>query len=251
MSEDDKKPGEGPRILHVVHDNEGKPHIAASISEEQVKQLFMQSKHIAWAPFAKSMGWPVDDRRRYPEFQDWAREKREMIARNQSEEIAESLFSHRPRWHSDVLNTLKEYPEVCDHMMMLLKKRLNDAVTLIKEDNKERVQHVQSKSKKAFKPSFDKEFDNSELLKLASAIKVITESKHKALMIDKWNLSEAEKFTDPEQFEAPNHEDQTWKVLLNDGREVGLDEMRDIVKPWYDVPSQYAEPKAASSLETT
>lgn len=252
MSDDNDDEKQRPiRNLHIVRDAEGRPKVSALLSQEQAKAMFMASQHLEWYPWAKSMGWrPEIERARYPDFPEWAKEKRETIARNQSEEIAEALFSHRPRWHADVLKTMKEYPEVADNMMAIIKKRMNDVIVMINEDEKARVQHVQAQKTGPFIGSFLTHFDNSELVKLSTAIRIVTDAKHKALMTDKWSAAGAEKFTDPTQFEAPLMEDQSWKVQLYDGQTLRPEEMSAMMKSYYDEPEQTID-VTSGDIETT
>lgn len=246
MSDDKTGDGDRPR-LHVVREGQTKNN-PAKISPEQAKQLFMASPHLEWTTWARSMGWRTTTRP-YDEFRDWQREKRDILAREQAESIAEALFSHRGRWHADVLKTLKEYPEASDAMMGIFKKRINDIIATINEDERQKTLAAQSGSK--YESEFQK-IDTGELARLAAGIKIATEAKHKALMLDSWNIRVAESFTDPKQFEAPNLEDQAWRVQLINGQQLDERSMQTLMKTYYDQPGgEVIDATPSDGLETT
>lgn len=238
MSDDENRPPH-PK-LHVVRPDSQRP--PAKISPEQAKAMFMASPHLEWTTWAKSMNWKVSQRP-YDDFPDWQREKRDILAREQAESISEALFSHRGRWHSDVLKTLKEYPEAADAMMGILKKRINDVIGHINDDAKAAATGGQGTAFASIK--------TSELVSLIAGVKIATEAKHKALMIDGWSLKVAESFTDPKQFEAPKLEDQQWKVQLIGGKELDEISMQKLMKSYYDVPGGEIIDATGDGLETT
>ena len=244
-----------PRHLHSVSGNGAGPSSPAVIKRlppEQEKILFMKSNHIEWTPFAKSLGLNPRVEKPLDEFKEWSYEKRMIIAREQSEEVGESLFKHRARWHADVLKTLTEYPETADAMMAILKKRANDIVKTINDDNKKMVQAAQSGE--AFVSEFSK-IKTSELTSLAAGMKLTTEFKHKSLMLDNWSLKDAEMFTDPKQFETQKAEDHGWKLEIvgQNGPIDGL-QLRDMMTQYYDNKPAKAEGEIIDvepPLETT
>lgn len=240
MSDDTKKPPH----LHVVKDA---PKAASKISPEQAKAMFMASPHLEWTTWAKSMGWRPSSRF-YEEFPDWQKEKRDILAREQAESIAEALFSHRGRWHADVLKTLKEYPEAPDAMLGIYKKRINDIIGKINDD--ERAKALAAQTGEPFVSKFD-QIKTSELTSIAAGLRMVTEAKHKALMIDGWNIRVAESFTDPKQFEAPKLEDQQWRVQLIGGQELDETGMQQLMKSYYDVPGGEIIDASGDGLETT
>jgi len=220
--------------------------------KEQEKILYMKSNHIEWTPFAKSMGLNPRIEKPHDEFRDWATEKRLIIAREQSEEVGESLFKHRASWHADVLKTLREYPETADAVMAILKKRTNDIIQTIGDDNKRRVEYANQGKLEDFVPAFSK-IKTSELTSLAVGMKVTTEFKHKALMLDNWSVKDAELFTDPKQFETETAEDQGWKLeVLGQSGPMDAMALRDIMAGFYDnKPVDGTVIDVESPLETT
>lgn len=220
------------------------PAASAKPSPDQIKQLYMASAHIEWTPFARSMGWPSLDSRNGLPIDEWIKQKRDIMAREQAETIAEAVFNHRGRWHQDVLKTLKEYPEANDAMLGILKKRLNDIIATINDDERSRVMAAQGPTGLAnFQSTFSK-IKTGDLLGLAAAIKVCTESKHKALMISDWSFKVAETFSDPKQFgtQSEREKDTEWKVELIGGDTLTHHQMQEFLGRWYDKPTLPHDP---------
>lgn len=213
----------------------GEPSPSAKPSSEQIKQLYMASNHIEWTPFAKSMGWKSLSSRTGLPTEEWVSQKKEIFAREQAETIAEAVFEHRARWHTDVLKTLREYPEANDAMMGILKKRLNDIIATINDDENSRVLAAQTGQVPI---NQFKQIKTSELSSLAVAIKVCTEAKHKALMIDNWSFTVAEQYADPNQFRKDDDKvkNAEWTVKIIGGEKINGREMGKFIGDWYDKP---------------
>ncbi len=208
----------------------------ATPSSDQIRQLYMASPHIEWTPFAVSMGWKSLDSRHGLPIDEWIQQKRDVFAREQAETIAEAVFHHRSRWHQDVLKTLREYPEANDAMLGILKKRLNDIIATINDDARGAVMAAQSGA--AFRSQFQA-IKTGELLALAASIKVCTESKHKALMINEWSFKVAESFADPKQFarESDRVADSEWKLEVIGGEAITNRQMQEFLGNYYDKPA--------------
>lgn len=209
--------------------------VSAKPSPDQIRQLYMASKFVEWTPFAESMGWPTLDSRHGLPIGDWIKEKRDIIAREQAERVAEAVFAHRSRWHTDVLKTLKEYPEANDAMLGLLKRRLNDMIRTVNDDEKGQALSMQTGH--PYEPKFAK-VKNGELMALAAAIKVCTESKHRSLLINDWSFKVAETFSDPRQFGTTEEKiaDMEWKVELIGGENLSHGQLTDFLGRYYDRP---------------
>lgn len=202
-----------------------------------MRQLYMASPHVEWSPFAKSMGWSPTTSRNGLDVTDWIAEKRDLIAREQAETIAEEVFGYRSRWHVDVLKTLKEYPEANDAMLGLLKRRLNDMIRMVNEDD-QAVAAAARVGVDAPPPRFAK-VPAKELASLASAIKICTESKHKSLLIGDWSFRVAETFSDPRQFqeEEAKAADMQWRVNIMGTESMTSSELQAAISRWYDGPA--------------
>lgn len=228
---DDKKK---PRHLRSVKTTD--KIVSAKPSADTVKQLYMASTFIEWTPFAASLGWnEATTRRDYPAA-EWITEKRNVMARAQAENIAEAVFQHRGRWHSDVIKTLREYPEANDALLGILKKRMNDIIGVINDDEKNRVLYAQQGLE--YRSQF-KDIKSSELHSLASAVKTVTESKHRSLLIDNWSFKQAEDFSDPDQFNEADKEmeSQEWKMEIIGGEKMNNKEVGLLISKWYDQPN--------------
>lgn len=242
MGKDDgkKPPGKDKkRPFRVVKTGET---VLAKPSIEQVKQIYMASANLEWIPFAKSMGWdPNSTREQYP-VAEWIYQKKQALAREQSEQISELIFDHRSRWHRDVLKTLRDYPEANDAVLGVLKTRINDMIQIINEDENEKVLAAQRGEK--YDPRFRK-VKTSELLALSAAVKTITESKQRSLLIHDWSVKVAEQFTDPKQFEAEENKmkDVGWKIEVIGGENITSKEMQELMAKYYDKPNQLHSPE--------
>lgn len=239
---DDKQPPSGgrkrSRPFRVVR--AGSPPVKPSST--QMRQLYMASEHIEWSPFCRAMGWdPENDRPK--KHQDWITEKKAILAREQAENIAEMVFNHRSAWHKDVLKTLKEYPAVNDVMLGILKHRINDIIATINDDQRNAVMAAQRGE--VYEPAFRK-IKTAELSQISLAIRTLTESKHKSLMIDDWTVKVAEQFTDPKQFasEGDRQKDMEWKVEVIGGENLTNAQMQDFLGKWFDKPMHNIEPQA-------
>ncbi len=231
---DKKKPKRGKGKIHPfkVVRSEGP---SARPSEDAIRQLYMASKFVEWSPFAKSLQWDPQTSRVHLPVAEWAAEKRQIIAREQAESIADAVFHHSGRWHHDVLRTLKDYPESNDAMHGIIKKRINDIIGVINRDQEQGVLAQQRGER--YEPEFAK-IKTSDLATLAATLKMVTEAKHKSLMINDWSFKVAETFSDPKQFQDEAHRvaDQEWKVQIIGGENLTGREMQALLAKWYDPP---------------
>lgn len=216
----------------------GKPGSTPHPSPPQIEQLYMASVHIEWTPFAKSMGWsPTSSRKGLP-VDDWTKAKRDIIAREQAENLAEMVFNHESRWHQNVLETLEEHPRVHKAMHQVLSRRLSDIMDVLREDDRRELEH-----RRAGLPmeEFQKKFDSiptKDLASLTNALNQNTAAMHKSLMLDTWSYKVAKSYTDPAQFsrEQEKIDHQTWQVTLMGSEKVSMGEMQKFVTQWYDKP---------------
>lgn len=236
MGKDGKKPPTGKdgrrKPFHVVRSDES---VLSKPSLEMVKQLYMASGHLEWIPFAQSMKWdPTTTRDQFP-VADWIHQKKEQLARTQAEQISELVFDHRSRWHREVLKTLRDYPEAVDAALGIIKHRENELIAMINSDMEEK-QRAQIEGREPHL-KFPK-VKTSELLALATAVKVATEAKHKSLLINDWSVKVAEQFTDPKQFEREEEKlkDTEWKIEVIGGENLTTAQMQEFIGRYYDKP---------------
>jgi hypothetical protein len=230
----DPKDGKKKGKFRVVKTGET---VMSKPTPETIKQIFMKSSNLEWIPFAKSMKWdPVESRAQYPECTQWIEEKKQILAREQAEHIAELVFDHRSNWHRNVLKTLREYPEANDAILGIIKKRINGIIKTINADDEGAI--IAAQSGIPYEEKFAK-VKTSELLSLAAAMKVVTESKHRSLLISDWSVKVAEQFTDPKQFEqnAEKLKDTAWTIQVMGAENLTSGDMQNFLSKWYDKPA--------------
>lgn len=192
----------------------------------------MASGHVEWAPFARDMGWPVQPtQRKYP-VGDWVKQKKDQLADEQGQVLASMVFSEKTRWHEEVLKTLKDYPEANNVLLSIIKKRLSDIVRDIRYDE-------QFKGQEGYKPKFD-DVKNKDLLGLAAALKTLTESRHKSLLLDKWSFGLADKHVEESVIDTTEDDDSGWRVEIMGGPKTSA-EMERMLSDWYDKPDVMAD----------
>jgi hypothetical protein len=225
-----------------VSDDSIKRRDPVDIDKEDVQALFNASPYVEWSPFAKSQGWaPQASRNKYP-VHLWIREKKRAIAEAEAEKISQALFDHRSAWHQDVLTTLREYPATNDAMLGILKRRMNDIIEDVNSDVEERKaasQEGRAPFSGGKKRQFDK-WQTDELRALSQAIKSITESKYRSLMLNDWTAKKADEATNPQMLGAPPEEAQAskdeWVVGLVGGQELSTKSVQDLMDRYLDKP---------------
>ncbi len=232
MSDNPTKPPEDPSAskerFRVVREDDS---VTAGLpDEEQRRQLFMASEHVEWTPFAKQMGWnPVNSAQRMPT-SDWSKQKRDILAREQAETIGELVFNHRSRWHQDVLQTLKDHPAAHDAMLNILKRRMNDIIQTINQDDRAAA-HAAAANVEAPAPRFA-QIKSSELATLTVAL-------------NDWSFKVAESFSDPKQFgtEQEKIKNMEWNVRIIGGENVTRTQMQELLSKYYDRPAMPHTPE--------
>lgn len=140
--------------------------------KQLVRERFMASEYIEWTPFAEAQGWnPSRSRSDYP-VAHWIAEKRKILSDVAAERIRDAVFGLNSTWHLEVIRTIREYPELVGRLRRLVEDKILDL-----ENTKDRS---------AISPKV--------LQSLASTVKVLVETAHKALLIDKWSLEQADAF---------------------------------------------------------
>lgn len=200
---------------------------------ERVKELFMKSTYVEWAPFAISIGWnPSASRLKYP-VSEWTREKKHNIATVQAETIGDQIFNHRSQWHKQVLETLSTYPKMVDQMTGICMSKMNVLVEQINHDSQNADKISKGKSKRAFTANC------KDIVSLAQAIDTLVRAKHRSLLIDSWSFKVAETFSEPQQIQGETKRD-TWTVqLVGDSKKIERMNTEDFakhMKAFYDQP---------------
>lgn len=202
---------------------------------DEVKIKYMASAHVDWYKFCEEVGLDPSNRNHYP-YLHWRDEKRKILAQKQAEELSEMLFDRRFRWHKDVVKTLRDYPETSDIAHQLIRARLQTIVQSLNDDIKKKpvFETNEKTGKKTKVRQTFADTTSTELYTLASAIKQVTESKHRSLLLGDWSakLAEAETQRESEKdvSEAPGI---TIEVI---GKEGGLapEDIEQMVRTYID-----------------
>lgn len=184
------------------------------------KNLYFESPHIEWLPFAEEMGWDATSSKiKYP-VTEWVAEKKDKLAQAALERVSDVLFSQNGSYHREVLKTLCDLPKFCDQIQGLLKKKL-DSLTLEIATNNNSV-------------------SISDIQKLANATKSLIEAKHKALLIDRWEISHTEAFLKGNQeiSTGSNSQDFMVEIIGENGQPVRKtsQDFVEMITSWYDKP---------------
>lgn len=193
----------------------------------------MASPHVEWHSFAKSMGWDPVESKKGLNINRLISKKKELLSVEHASKVAELVFDYKSRWHQEVLQTLKEYPKASDAMLEILKAKMNHIIKAIKND--EQLEKTGSLTKEN---SQFKKISTIELSSLASAIKTITETKYKSLLISDWNVKVAEAVTTPKAMEQEQNKvaDTEWTIEVMGHEKVSVKEMQKLINDWYDKP---------------
>lgn len=140
-----------------------------AITKDEMKLLYMDSPHLAWATFCQSIGVDaITMKSEYPSAL-WRAEKRRNIINAERERLKDMVVENMSGWIKDVQFTMQKYPQVADAALSIIAHKINS----LKEIAEKKEMH---------------KVDSSELSSLASAINTIVQAKHKALMITEFNI---------------------------------------------------------------
>lgn len=193
----------------------------------------MASPHVEWFAFARSMGWDPVSSKKGLGVKSWIIKKKEILSQEHSVQIAEAVFHHKSRWHQDVLTTLREYPKASDAMLEILKAKMNQVIKAIKADElaEKLPQHQRPESE-------FKKFTSGELACLASAIRTVTETKYKSLLLADWNIKVSEAVSTPEAMKKEQEKsiDAEWTIEVMGHEKMKAKDLQNALNEWYDRP---------------
>lgn len=229
MSDDTEKDKPNVRLVR----SDGTSYVLPS--DDQAKQIYMASKHVAWPDFAEAMGWDADATMRKYHPTKWVQEKKDTLAKQQAEQIGNLLFDYRSRWHKDVLQTLRDYPKAVDGCLEIIKARENELIEFINHD----IEEKKNAKKQNREPKLKfRKVKTSEITALALALKTAVETKHKSLLINDWSMKVAEQFTDPKQFDREEFKakDTGWTIEIMGSEKLKTHELKEFISSYYDKP---------------
>ncbi len=209
------------------------------LKADAVKALFMKSDYVEWSPFALSMRWNASSTRHKFPVANWVREKKEQVAKEQAESIADAIFRHKPRWHENVLKVMRDSVQLTDQIEQIFKVRVNQVVSMINRD-------VQNKQKallegRPYDDTVDSEFyekvNNAQLEILARTAKAIVEAKQRSVLINNWSVNVAEEFAKPETILQETQSRGFTVEVFSDAKEarkITSEELISFRKKFYD-----------------
>jgi len=201
------------------------------IDVDAIKELFMGSPYLDWTRFAEAQGWHRGRARPNFPVKTWQDEKRKIIAEREADQLAGMMFDRRFKWHKDVIKTLDEYPKASDSMMFLLRGKMQEWNEYLQE-------WAIAKKEKQPRPKGGWAFEKitaNDMRTLSSAIKDITDSKYRSLLIHDWNIT---KMKDDSSI-GDIDENQAAKGLVlkvMGGQEMTIAEIQKMMDQYIDEP---------------
>ena len=162
---------------------------------ELIEKLYMESPFLDWTRFAESQGWhPLQTRVRYP-VATWQAKKKREYGLKQADTLQAELYERGFKWHTDVIKTLENYPKANDMMYRILLQRMSEINKAIIDDEK-LGPLTDNKGRETTRFS---KYKSSELLALSLAVKAVSESKYKSLLLNNWSAEIADKQTNVQE----------------------------------------------------
>lgn len=149
-----------------------------ALDKDLVKQWFMESPFTSWKEFAVSKDWPIATSKAiYPTI-SWVREKMKLKHLEQMEELSHQIMELKTTIGRDIAKTLKEYPKTIDHLKEVIDWKIAQIKGKIHKEMKSGVTPEDSKV----------QLSVTDVVRLASAMSMITDAKHKSLLLNKFSL---------------------------------------------------------------
>lgn len=198
-----------------------------------VKRLFMASEHVEWSPFARSQKWdPIESRKHFP-YAEWSWAKKARINRERAEELSQKIFHHKMEWHEEALKTLRELPQLNDAAIVIVKQKLQLILTEIRDNP----------TAFAARPA-------SDFISIASAVKILTESKQKSMLMHNWDLKLGEQAAViPDEAIEGQAKKADFVIVMKGGETMTSDEIIARMTKHYDPDPKALPPKEPSPVE--
>lgn len=201
-------------------------HRNGRINVDAIREEYFKSEHVEWTPFANSMNWDAMQSRQNVPALRWIEEKKFKILSEQSEILADTVFKHKTRWHAEVVETLKKYPELNENMKAIILIKMN------------RIWAKASVGQKTGDwTAFDK-IQSNEILSLTMAVKGITESKYKSLMLQNWTVQIAEEEMKPQEPQSIEYKmgDANFEITVIGGEKLYGRDLQNFINQHRDKP---------------
>jgi hypothetical protein len=211
-----------------------------------VKQQFMKSEFIDWTRFCEHNGW--DNHITRPQFpvRTWQEEKKNKFAVEQSDTILSMMHERKFNWTKDILKTLDRYPKMIDMGASIMEAKMNeiaakykDYVEWLKDPKKVWVEKKKGEKTiivRAVHP-FEK-ISMSDISFLMRALKELTDSKMKALMLDKWAPKKLD--LSPEELDPKAAEENKKPGITIEGKsDLTFEDMQKWFDSYIDKPDEF------------
>lgn len=205
--------------------------MSRKIDREVVKTWFFESPHFEWTPFADGLGWnPAITRSQFP-VKEWIEAKKSCFQAAALERISSAIFAREGAYHREVLKTLEDLPKLCDQISALLTlKTASLAAKFLADADSVSV---------------------SDIGKLATAAKTLIEAKHRSLLIDKWQIEEAEDLVRPGHDSETKHAGLVIQIIGKNGQpELMTTEELQSLNKWYDPPQMASGAPTIATAQT-
>lgn len=167
---------------------------------KKVRELYDNSPNVEWSPFCQSMGWDFNITRGALPVARWVREKRYRLAKEHAEKLADAFARIKPKINEDILQTLRDYPQAHDEFLKTA-KALHNALIAEINDHSRMVAAARSINQPA--PPMRKGLI-SEFNTLSMSLTMLTQSKHRSLLLSEVSLRAVEERTEGEIIAQPS-----------------------------------------------
>lgn len=196
-----------------------------------IKQQYLDSIHMNWKDFADDYGYNPEPKTKL-KFRNWREEKKQLIEQQAIEREEKELLSYENKYNSEVLETLTEMPKTVN--------LLHATIRLYAKRYHEELQEYIKSNPNAGQTRLHKEFPAANLKLLVDATESIITSKHRSLLLDRWDMNKTKEriYKDKAEEEKDKNSPKRiqFKVITPSGTEVSDDEFAKQIASYYDRP---------------
>lgn len=178
---------------------------------DAIKEAYDRSECVEWIPFCRSVNLDWQKTRTEMPTGMWVQEKRQRLHQEQGELLADEIFKYKGAWHTEVLKTLRTYPQGADLAYVAgakLLKKMNDAL----DDG-----------------SFDHKYKPKELSEMMRAMDVAIAAKHRSLLLNHWEVKRAEEDIRAPEVPLTAPAEIEWKMELMNGEKLSCQDLQKLI----------------------
>lgn len=184
-------------------------------NKEEIRRLYDNSPFIEWMPFCESIGWEYHTTKNNLPTTLWVREKRYRLAKEHAERLADSFARIKPKINEDIINTLREYPAAHDEFLKTIKASHQALVIELAEHQRDLIN---ARTAKKRIPAMRKGL-TADLESVTRSLIMLTQSKHKSLLLSEASLRAVEDRTNnailsAEQTASPDDNNDELKLEI-------------------------------------